>query len=184
MVKKRHWNWTSFFIGAASATAASALVVARPKDPTFNLVSVDLTSFKLNFPVVEAELLLTVHARNPNITPAHYSSTTMSIFYDGSLLGSADISAGSQPPNSCQVLRFPARLGGTELASRAGRFFADVAKREMVLDASVDVSGTARLLWWSHRFKVHVDGRATVDPILLDVIDQEIRSEMQISYLG
>lgn len=104
----------------------------------------------------------------------------MSIFYNGSLLGSAEVQAGSQPPKSCQLLRLPARLDGLQLAHHAATFVADVAKREMVLDAAVDIAGAARILWWDHKFKVHVDSRVTVDPVFLDVIDQENKLEMEI----
>ncbi|GAU20023.1 hypothetical protein TSUD_273580 [Trifolium subterraneum] len=65
----------------------------------------------------------------------------MSIFYEGSLLGSAPVQAGSQPPRSCQLLRLPARLKASQLAQHVKRVFADVAKREMVLDAAVDIAG-------------------------------------------
>nr|GMD73840.1 uncharacterized protein LOC109192908 [Ipomoea batatas] len=92
----------------------------------------------------------------------------MSIFYAGSFLGSARVEAGSQPPRSCQMIRLPARLSGLELAHHAKNFLADVARREMVLDAAVDIEGAAKLLWWDHRFKVHVDSHVTVDPIFLD----------------
>lgn len=180
MGQKVKWSWTSALIGAASAVAATAVIGAKPKDPKFHIVSINLTSFKLNLPVLDAELILTVHVTNPNIAPIHYSSTTMSIFYQGSLLGSADIQAGSQSPRSCQVLRLPARLDGVQLAHHAARFFSDVAKREMVLDAAVDIGGTAKVLWWNHNFKVHVDSHVTVDPIFLDVIDQENRSELEL----
>lgn len=180
MGKKVKWNWSSALIGAASAVAATALIGARPKDPTFHLISINLTSFKLNLPVLDAELILTVHVTNPNISPIHYSSTTMSIFYQGELLGSADVQAGSQPPKSCQLLRLPARLDGLRLAHHAARFFSDVAKREMLLDAAVDIGGTARVLWWDHKFKVHVDSHVTVDPLFLDVIDQENKSELKL----
>ncbi|KAK8661196.1 hypothetical protein V6N13_052094 [Hibiscus sabdariffa] len=105
----------------------------------------------------------------------------MSIFYDGSFLGSAQVKAGSQPPRSCRVLELPAQLDGVELAHHAGRFFADVARREMALDAKVEISGTAKVLWWENGFKVHVDCHVTVDPIFLDVIDQENNSELEIS---
>lgn len=167
-------------IGAASVLAATALVSAKPKDPTFHLISISFTSLKLNLPVLDAELILTVHVTNPNVAPIHYSSTSMSIYYQGSLLGSAEVQAGSQPPRSCQLLHLPARLHGLELAHHAARFVADVAKREMVLDAAVDISGTAKVLWWDHRFKVHVDSHVTVDPLFLDVIDQENSSELEV----
>ncbi|XP_004140159.2 uncharacterized protein LOC101218134 [Cucumis sativus] len=180
MGKKRNWSWTSALVGAASAIAATAIISAKPKDPTFHLISIKFTSFKLKPPVVDTELILTVHVTNPNVAPIHYSSTAMSIFYEGSLLGSAQVDAGSQQPRSCQVLRLPARLDGLKLAHHGSRFISDVAKREMVLDASVDIGGFARVLWWSHKFKVHVDSHLTVDPVFLDVLDQENTSQLEL----
>ncbi|KAF5727533.1 hypothetical protein HS088_TW22G01229 [Tripterygium wilfordii] len=180
MSRRAKWSWTSAFVGAASALAATTLLNARPKDPTFHLISIKLTSFNLKLPVVEAELILTVHVTNPNIVPIEYSSTNMSIFYEGSLLGSAEVKAGSQNPRSCEVLHLPARLDGRELAHHASRFFADVAKREMVLESKVDIMGKARMWWWDHGFKVHVDSHLTVDPVFLDVIDQENISQLEL----
>ncbi|KAK3408228.1 uncharacterized protein LOC104421304 [Eucalyptus grandis] len=180
MGKKVKWSWTSAAIGAASATAATAMFLARPKDPTFHLISISLTSFKLSLPVLDAELLLTVHVTNPNAAPIHYSPATMSILYDGAPLGSAEVEAGSQPPRSCRLLHLRGRLDGLELAHHARRFFADVARREMVLDAAVDIAGVARVLWWDHRFRVHVDSHVTVDPVFLDVIEQENTSQLEV----
>ncbi|XP_021716736.1 uncharacterized protein LOC110684608 [Chenopodium quinoa] len=179
--RAQKWNWPSAIIGATTAAATAALITARPRDPAFEVISIDLTAFKFNFPALDAELILTVHVNNPNIAAIHYDSTTMSIFYDGALLGSAQMEAGSQPARSCRLLRFPARLSGLELmANHARRFLADVAKREMVIDAAVDVDGVARVLWWDHKFRVHVESRVSVDPVFLDVIDQENKSQMDL----
>ncbi|KAE9463373.1 hypothetical protein C3L33_04727, partial [Rhododendron williamsianum] len=104
----------------------------------------------------------------------------MSIFYDGSLLGSAHIDAGSQPAQSGRILRLPARLCGLELAHHAAKFVSDVRQREMVLDAAVDIHGAAKVLWWDHKFKVHVDSHVVVDPVFLDVIDQENKAQMEV----
>ncbi|KAI9196393.1 hypothetical protein LWI28_023529 [Acer negundo] len=180
MGKKVKWCWTSALIGVAAATATAALIDARPKDPTFQVISINLTSLKLNLPVLDAELILTVQVTNPNITPIHYSSTTMSIFYEGSLLGSAPVKAGSQPSRSCQLLHITARLDGLELAHHAAKFLADVARREMVLDAKVDIAGAAKVLWWDHKFKINVECHVTVDPVFLDVIDQENKSQLDL----
>jgi hypothetical protein len=181
MGKKVKWSWTAALVGAASATAAVALISAKPKDPTFHLIKINFTSFKLMFPVIDTDVILTVHVTNPNIIPIHYSSTIMSIFYDGSLIGSAQVEAGSQRSRSCQILELTARLDGVELmANHSVKFFSDVAKREMVLDAKVDIGGTARLLWWGHRFNVHVDSHITVDPLFLDIIDQENKSRLDV----
>ncbi|KAI3738598.1 hypothetical protein L2E82_28635 [Cichorium intybus] len=175
-----NWSWTSALIGAATATATAALLSAKPKDPTFHLVSINITSFKLSLPLVDAEVVLTVHVTNPNAVPIHYSSTEMSIFYAGSLLGTAKVSAGSQPPNSCQLLHLPARLSSMELAHHAVQVLADVGRREMVLDATVVIEGVARVVWWGHRFKVHVESHVTVDPVYLDVVDQENKSDLEL----
>ncbi|KAK2380080.1 Late embryogenesis abundant (LEA) hydroxyproline-rich glycoprotein family [Trifolium repens] len=184
MEEKKHqgvkWSWTSAIIGAASAIAATSILSAKPKDPTFHLISINFTSLKPSLPVLDAEVLLTVHVTNPNIAPINYTSTTMSIFYEGSLLGSAPVQAGSQPPRSCQLLRLPARLKASQLAQHVKRVVADVAKREMVLDAAVDIAGTARVLWWDHNFKVRVHSHVTVDPVFLDVIDQQNTTQLQL----
>ncbi|KFK33880.1 hypothetical protein AALP_AA5G072200 [Arabis alpina] len=180
MGQKVKWSWVSALIGAASAAAATSLLSAKPKDPTFHLISIDLTSMKLNLPVLDAELMLTVHVTNPNIAAIHYSSTTMSILYDGTVLGTAEVKAGSQPARSCQLLRLPAILDGMELAHHARRFFGDVAKREMKLQAKLDIHGAAKVMWWDHSFKVHVDSFVTVDPVFLDVIGQENKSQMDL----
>ncbi|KAF6165893.1 hypothetical protein GIB67_012790 [Kingdonia uniflora] len=180
MVQTVNWSWSSALIGAASASAMAAIIHGKPRDPNFHLISISLTSFKLNLPLLDAEVILTVHVTNPNIVPINYSSSSMSIFYDGSLLGSADVQAGTQPPNSCQLLKLPARLNGLELAHHAKRFLADLARGEMVLDAEVDIAGFAKVLWWTHKFKVHVDSHIVVDPVFLDVIDQENKSELEL----
>ncbi|XP_057781985.1 uncharacterized protein LOC131000213 [Salvia miltiorrhiza] len=180
MGKGKKFSWGSALVGAAAASAASLVLSSRPRDPTFHLISIDITSFKMNFPVLDAETILTVHVTNPNVAPIRYSDTVMSIYYAGALLGSAPVEAGSQPPRSCQLLRLPARLSGLQLAHHAKSFVADVGRREMVLDSTVDISGTAKVLWWNHGFKVHVDSHIVVDPVYLDVIDQENKSKLEL----
>ncbi|CAJ1979134.1 unnamed protein product [Sphenostylis stenocarpa] len=177
---KWNWNWNSAIIGAASAVAASALISAKPKDPTFDLVSMKFTFLRLNLPLFDAEVLLTVHVTNPNIVPIHFSSTSVSIFYEGSLLGSAQFEAGSQPPRSEQLLRIPTRLHSIQFTQHATRFLHDIAGSEMYLDAAVDIAGTARIMWWDHNFNVHVDSHVTVDPVFLDLIDKEYISELEV----
>ncbi|XP_077241301.1 late embryogenesis abundant (LEA) hydroxyproline-rich glycoprotein family [Tasmannia lanceolata] len=172
--------WTPALIGAATATATAAIILGKPRDPTFHLTSITLSTFKFHFPVLDIELILTIHVTNPNIVPIQYSASTMYIFYDGCLLGSAPIEADSQPAKSCRLIRIPARLDGIGLAHHASRLVADLARREMALDAEVDIEGTAKVLWWAHRFRVHVESHIIVDPLFLDVIDQENRSELEL----
>ncbi|PWA88670.1 Rho GTPase-activating protein gacA [Artemisia annua] len=99
---------------------------------------------------------------------------------------SALVSAGSQPPHSCQVLHLPARLSSMELAHHAVQLAADLSKREMVLDATVVIEGVAKVAWWGHKFKVHVESHITVDPVFLDVVDQENKSDLELfhGFLG
>ncbi|XP_008806096.1 uncharacterized protein LOC103718874 [Phoenix dactylifera] len=183
MSNRRRWSWSSALIGAASATAAATIIWGRPRDPTFHLISITLSSFHLNLPLLDIDLNLTVHVTNPNVVPVRYSAATVSIFYAGSRLGSAQLNAGSQPPMSCQLLRLPARLEALELAHHAPALLADAARREIALDASVDIAGTAQVLWWAHRFSVQANSHVLVDPIFLEVIDQENHSETHL-YLG
>ncbi|XP_041989726.1 uncharacterized protein LOC121741095 [Salvia splendens] len=186
MAKAKKFSWGSALVGAAAAYAAALVMSSKPRDPTFHLISIDVTSFKLNFPVLDAEAILTVHVTNPNVAPIRYSDTVMSIRYAGALLGSAPVEAGSQPPRSCQLLRLPARLSGLQLAQRAKSFAADVGRREMLLDSTVDIAGTAKVLWWNHGFRVHVDSHVIVDPVYLDVIGQENKSKLElfVTYKG
>ncbi|GAA0186137.1 hypothetical protein LIER_33425 [Lithospermum erythrorhizon] len=180
MNKSKKWSWSTPTIEAAAATAAALLLSARPKDPHFELISIELTSFKLNFPLLDAELILTVQVTNPNIVSIEYPSAEMSISYSGSVLGSAVVRAGSQSGRSRKVVKLPARLDGLKLASQMKQFVADVAKREMVMDASVEIEGVAKVLWWDHKFKVHVNSHVIVDPVFLDIIHQENVSEMEV----
>lgn len=194
MGKKVKWSWTSALAGATAAIAATTIISAKPKLPKFRLISLTALQLKLThlpnsakgqlgevkFPRLEADLILTIHVTNPNILPVRYSATSLSIYYDGSLLGSAQVPAGFQPPNSCQLLRLPARLDGLDLAQHAKQFISDVAKRRMILDAEVDICGWAKAILWDQKFKVHVDSHIVVDPLLLDVIDQENKSRMEL----
>ncbi|KAL2557386.1 Late embryogenesis abundant (LEA) hydroxyproline-rich glycoprotein family [Forsythia ovata] len=167
-------------VGAAAATATTVILSAKPRDPAFHLISIDLNSFKFNFPLLDTEMTITVHVTNPNVVSIQYSSTEMFVYYAGSLLGSAPVMASSQPPKSCQLLRLSARLSGLQLAHHATRFLADVARREIVLDSVVHIEGAAKVLWWDHKFSVHVDSHVTVDPLFVDIIDQENKSEMDV----
>lgn len=108
----------------------------------------------------------------------------MSIFYEGSLLGTAQVQEGSQPAMSCRMLKLPARLDGLKLDRHGPRLLSDVTRRGMVLDAVVDIRGTAKVLWWDHRFNVHVDTHLLVDPVTLDVIEQESKAKLKFALLS
>ncbi|KAL2528490.1 Late embryogenesis abundant (LEA) hydroxyproline-rich glycoprotein family [Forsythia ovata] len=114
-------------VGAVAATATTVILSAKLCDPTFYFISIDLTSFKFNFPLLDTEMILTVHVTNPNVVSIQYSSTKMFIYYAGSLLDSTPVMASSQPPRSCQLLRLSVRLSGLRLAHHATRFLAYAA---------------------------------------------------------
>ncbi|CAN6439165.1 unnamed protein product [Victoria cruziana] len=177
-------------VAAVIAGAAAVVMAVRPKDPQFELLSIDLTGFRLRFeppsliPLLDMELTLTVHATNPNVVGVQYSPSTMAIFYRGSLLGKAHVCAGEQRRNSCRILHLPATLSGLEIAHQLAALASDLARREMELAAEMRIKGSANLLAWAHRFQVDVHSRIKVDPLLLDVVEQENRSHLQLTLLS
>ncbi|KAJ3691623.1 hypothetical protein LUZ61_020787 [Rhynchospora tenuis] len=176
------WDWGSAFAGAACATATLTAVWARPRNPTFHLISISLSSFHLNLPLLDLELMLTVHVTNPNPVAIQYQPASISISYSGTHLGTAQLEAGSQSANSCQILQLAARLDGLEMAHHARAILADVARRNMVLDSTVDIKGFAQVWWWAHKFSVHVDSHVVVDPVFLEVVEQQNHSETQVYF--
>ncbi|KAF3778220.1 hypothetical protein EJ110_NYTH41889 [Nymphaea thermarum] len=172
---------------AAVIGGAAALVLAvRPKDPQFELLSINLTGFRLRFeppsllPLLDIGLVLTVHATNPNVVGVRYSRSTMAIFYRGSLLGEAHVCAGEQRRNACRILHLPGKLNGLEMAHQLAALASDLARREMELAAETRIKGWANLLGWAHRFRIDVHSRLKVDPLLLDIMEQENRSRLQL----
>jgi LEA14-like dessication related protein len=176
------WSWGSALAGAACATATLTAMWARPRNPTFQLISISLSSFHLNLPLLDLELMLTVHVANPNPVAIQYKPALVSISYSGTHLGTAQIDAGSQSPNSCQILQLSARLDGLEMAHHAKAILADVARRSMVLDSTVDIEGVAQVWQWPHRFSVHLDSHVVVDPVFLEVVEQNNQSETQVYF--
>ena len=88
-------------VGAVGIGSAGwALWQIRPRDPIFEVVSIDISGFKLNwatesmipYAVVDVALTLKIKVINPNVTPIQYTSTTMDIFYRGTLMGQATVS--------------------------------------------------------------------------------------------
>ncbi|KAL6662003.1 hypothetical protein ACP70R_001387 [Stipagrostis hirtigluma subsp. patula] len=178
---RRRWSWGSALAGAATTVAAAAVALCRPRDPRFELISIGLSTFHFRPPAaLDIGLTLTVHATNPNVVPVRYGASTVSILYGGAHLGTARLDAGEQPATSCRLLHLPARLDGVELAHHARAILSDVARRHMELDAAVQITGEAAVLLWSRRFSVRIDSHIVVDPVFLEVIEQDNRSEMQL----
>jgi hypothetical protein len=178
---RRRWSWGSALAGAATTAAAAAVAVCRPRDPSFELISISLSTFHFRPPAgLDMGLTLTVHATNPNVVPVRYGASTVSILYAGAHLGTAVLDAGEQPASSCRLLHLPARLDGVELAHHARGILADAARRHMELDAAVEIAGEAAVFLWSRRFSVRINSHITVDPVFLEVIEQDSRSEMQL----
>uniref|UniRef100_A0A0A9HTH3 Uncharacterized protein n=1 Tax=Arundo donax TaxID=35708 RepID=A0A0A9HTH3_ARUDO len=48
----------------------------------------------------------------------------------------------------------------------------------MELDAAVEIAGEAAVLLWC--FSVRIDSHIVIDPVFLDVIEKDNRSEMQL----
>ena len=177
----RGWSWGSALAGAATTAAAAGVLVCRPRDPSFELISISLSTFHFRPPAaLDIGLTLTVHATNPNVVPVRYGASTVSISYGGACLGTALLDAGGQPATSCRLLHLPARLDAMEMAHNAGAILADVARRKMELDAVVEIVGEATVLLWPRRFSVRIDSHIVVDPVFLEVVEQDNRSEMQL----
>ncbi|TVU04549.1 hypothetical protein EJB05_47663, partial [Eragrostis curvula] len=179
---RRRWSWGSALVGAATTAAAAAVVVCRPRDPSFELISISLSTFHYRPPAsLDLGLTLTVHATNPNVVPVRYGASTVSILYAGAHLGTARLDAGEQPATSCRLLHLPARLDGVELAHHARDILADAARRHMELDAAVEIAGEAAVFrLWARRFSVRINSHITVDPVFLEVVEQDNRSQMQL----
>lgn len=168
--RRSQFHLPSAAIGAASAAAALLLLYGRPKDPTVDVTSITLSSFNPR----DLNLTVAVHVTNPNLVPVVYSPAAVSISYRGAHLGSAFVPGGSQPPLSCRMLRLGARLDGTKMGRVVGALVGDVARREVRLDADVEIKGVARLVWFlKKRFCVRVGSSVTVDPVFLEVVGQE-----------
>ncbi|KAH9559087.1 hypothetical protein CY35_06G041300 [Sphagnum magellanicum] len=160
----------------------------RPRDPVFEVQAITLSGFNLRFctdsplllAVVDVSLTLFIKVINPNVTPIQFSSTIMDIYYKGNLLGQAQVDSGSQEAKSEQVMEVPTKLDGLEMTNHLKDLFADVAKREMMLHSLVTIAGSAVVWKWKHNFEVHVDSDLKVDPVFLDVLDQENRVHLEL----
>ncbi|KAI5064308.1 hypothetical protein GOP47_0020978, partial [Adiantum capillus-veneris] len=117
----------------------------------------------------------------PHVLPIEYTSTIMDIFYHGDLLGQAKVEEGSQGANSQEVLEVPAKLDGLEMTNHLKKLLSDVRKREMILHSVVTIKGNARLWSWTHQFEVFVSSNIKVDPIFLDVLEQENNVHMELA---
>jgi len=176
-------------VGAVGIGSAGwALWQIRPRDPIFEVVSIDISGFKLNwatesmipYAVVDVALTLKIKVINPNVTPIQYTSTTMDIFYRGTLMGQATVKAGSQEARSEQVIEVPAKLDGLKMTNHVKDLFQDVTKREMVMNSVVTIAGDAVVWKLKHHFEVKVNSDIKVDPVFLNVLDQDNRVEMAL----
>lgn len=175
---------TGLVIGGTGAV----LYAIRPRDPVFEVLSIDLKGFKLRFntdslnpvAVIDVELSISVKVTNPNVAPIEYSSATMCIYYRDSLIGQAQVPAGNQGANSSEILELPAKMDGLEVKHHLKDLAKDVTKREMCLKSVVNIKGVAKVWKWGHKFEVDVESQIKVDPIFMDLIDQENKAHLQL----
>ncbi|KAL5232382.1 hypothetical protein ABZP36_031158 [Zizania latifolia] len=148
--------------------AAAAVVLCRPRDPTFELISISLSTFHFwPLAALDIGLTLTVHATNPNVLPMRYGPSTVSILDGDAHLGTACHDTGEQPATSCRLLHLPACLDGVELAHHARSILVDSTHRHMELDMAVEIAGEAAVFFWSRHFSVRIDSHIIIDPVLL-----------------
>eukprot|EP00850_Spirogloea_muscicola_P000397 SM000001S04799 [mRNA] locus=s1:2202731:2203664:- [translate_table: standard] len=177
--------------GGLLALAGGAVVglwYARPRDPLFEVVDVALRGFSMRWctdsplilAVVDVELTLAIRVVNRNVVPITYADTTMDIFYRGQLLGQAQVPSGGQGARSEHVMELPCKLDGLEISSHMLALLSDVAARKMTIHSLVTISGEARLLFLRHTFKIYVDSDLDIDPVMLNVLDQENRVSLEL----
>lgn len=179
---------TQIGVGLVIGGTGAVLFAIRPRDPVFEVLSVHLKGFKFRFnteslipvAVIDVELSISVKVTNPNVAPIEYSSTIMSIYYRDSLLGQAQVPAGNQGANCSEILELPAKLDGLEVRDHMIDLAKDVTKREMCLKSVVTIKGVAKVWKWGHKFQVNVESKIKVDPIFMDVIDQENTAHLQL----
>uniref|UniRef100_A0A0D6R2Z7 Water stress and hypersensitive response domain-containing protein n=1 Tax=Araucaria cunninghamii TaxID=56994 RepID=A0A0D6R2Z7_ARACU len=175
-------------LGLAVGGAGALLFRIRPREPVFEVICINLKGLKLRvstesllpLAVIDLEVIISIKVTNPNVAPIEYKSTVMDIYYRGSLLGQAQVPAGSQGANSSEILEVPAKMDGLEATQHLKDLAKDVAKREMTIRAVVTIEGSAWMWKWGHRFAVRVDSEIKVDPILLDVIEQENKVHLEL----
>ncbi|CAM6099970.1 unnamed protein product [Calypogeia fissa] len=173
--------------GVVAGGTGAWIYSIRPRDPVFEVVAISLKGFNLRFctdspmlmAVIDVELTLSIKVTNDNVAPIEYTSTIMDIYYRGNLLGQAQVKEGTQEAKSSKVLEVPCKLDGLEMTNHVTDLFKDVTKREMNLHSVVTIAGRARLWKWTHNFEVHVTSEIKVDPIFLNIIDQENKVEME-----
>jgi len=177
-------------IGAGLVIGGAGVVLysIRPREPVFEVLSIHLKGFKLRFntdslipvAVIDVELSISIKVTNPNVAPIEYSNSTMCIYYRDSLLGQAQVPSGSQGANSSEILELPAKMDGLEVKQHLKDLAKDVTRREMSLKSVVTIKGVAKVWKWGNKFEVDVESQMTVDPIFMDVIDQENKAHLQL----
>jgi hypothetical protein len=90
------------------------------------------------------------------------------------------VDSGSQEAKSEQVMEVPAKLDGLKMTNHLKDLFADVTKREMTLNSVVTISGCAVVWRLKHNFEVRVNSDIKVDPVFLQILDQENRVELDL----
>lgn len=166
----------------------AALYAIRPRDPVFEVLSIHVKGFKLSFNTdsfiplafIDVELSISIKVSNPNLTPIEHKSTVMCIYYKGYLLGQAQVPEGSQGANSSEILEVPAKIAGVDVTQHLKDLVTDVRRREMDLRSVVNIKGSAWLWKWGHKFEVVVESHIKVDPIFLDVIEQDNRVRLEL----
>lgn len=159
-----------------------------PREPRFEVTDVHLKGFKLNWetdsvvPIVavDIDLTISIQVTNPNVVPIEYTSTIVNLLYRGTSIGEAMVDAGKQASQSEETIIVPAKLNGLELTTHVLQLLSDIAKREMVLNSVVTISGYVKVWKLYHDFEVHVQCEIKVDPLFLHVTEQDIQVQMEL----
>lgn len=153
-----------------------ALTVFKPKDPIFNVNSLELAglTFSINIPnlrvYVNVTLNTTVTVKNPNRVGFQHPISTAFLRYRGQDVGQALIPAGKIGSRGSSNMNITLTLFADRLASDAD-FYADAISGKLPFHTYIRLPGKVRFV-----FNIHVVAYATCD-LVVDVVTEALASQ-------
>ncbi|KAM0827023.1 hypothetical protein ACQ4PT_068466 [Festuca glaucescens] len=178
----RGWSWGAALAGAATTAAAAGVLVCPAEGPELRAHLHRPVHLPFPPPGGAGHRAHPHRPRhNPNVVPVRYGASTVSILYGGACLGTAQLDAGGQPAPraACST----SRPGSTPWRWRTTRGPSSPTSRAGTWSWTPSWRSSARLLCCSGRAASpsRIDSHIVVDPVFLEVVEQDNRSEMQLS---